>query len=61
MSWVEQELLTGRWFFPDFSTNKTNCHNIAEILLKVALNTTALTQACCIAMIFLYASYSFMF
>jgi hypothetical protein len=22
-----------------FSTNKTDCHNIAEILLKVALNT----------------------
>ena len=30
------------WFFndiPDFSTNKTDCHNITEILLKVALNT----------------------
>ena len=24
---------------PDFSTNKTDCHNIAEILLKVALST----------------------
>jgi hypothetical protein len=22
-----------------FSTNKTDCHNIAEILLKLALNT----------------------
>jgi hypothetical protein len=35
-------LLTGRYFFPGplvSSTNKTDCHNIAEILLKVALNT----------------------
>jgi hypothetical protein len=34
--------VTGRWFFPGSlvsSTNKTDCHNIAEILLKVALNT----------------------
>ena len=31
-----------RWFSPGTpisSTNKTDCHNIAEILLKVALNT----------------------
>ena len=27
------------------STNKTDCHDIAEILLKVALNTIALTHA----------------
>jgi hypothetical protein len=31
------------WWFsqgtPVFSTNKTDCHDIAEILLKVALNT----------------------
>jgi hypothetical protein len=25
------------------STNKTNCHNISEILLKVALNTITIT------------------
>jgi hypothetical protein len=34
--------LTGQWFSPGTpvsSTNKTNCHDIAEILLKVALNT----------------------
>jgi len=34
--------VTGLWFFPGTlvsSTNKTNCHDIAEILLKVALNT----------------------
>jgi hypothetical protein len=32
----------GWWFSPNnpvSSTNKTDCHNIAEILLKVALNT----------------------
>jgi hypothetical protein len=33
---------TGRWFSPGplvSSTNKTDCHDITEILLKVALNT----------------------
>jgi hypothetical protein len=37
-----QWLVTGRWFFPGTpvsSTNKTDHHNITEILLKVALNT----------------------
>ena len=32
----------GQWFSPGTqvsSTNKTNCHNITEILLKVALST----------------------
>jgi hypothetical protein len=32
----------GRWFSPDtppFSTTKTGRHDIAEILLKVAVNT----------------------
>ena len=32
-------LAIGLWFSPVSSTNKTDCHNIAEILLKVALNT----------------------
>jgi hypothetical protein len=39
---VCQWLATGRWFSPDTlisSTNKTDHHDIAEILLKVALNT----------------------
>ena len=39
---VCQWLATGRWFFPGPSvsfTNKTDCHDITEILLKVALNT----------------------
>ena len=34
--------MTGWWFSPGTSvssTNKTDCHDIAEILLKVALNT----------------------
>jgi hypothetical protein len=43
---VCQRLVTGRWFFPGTlvsSTNKTDCHNIAEILLKVVLNTITIT------------------
>jgi hypothetical protein len=35
-------LATGQWFSPGTlvsSTNKTDCHDITEILLKVALNT----------------------
>jgi hypothetical protein len=34
--------LTGQWFSPDSpvsSTNKTDRHNVTEIVLKVALNT----------------------
>ena len=37
-----QLLAHGRWFCPGIpvsSTNKTGCHDIAEILLKVPLNT----------------------
>ena len=29
----------GRWFYPVSTTNKSARHNIAEIFLKVALNT----------------------
>jgi hypothetical protein len=39
---VCQWLAAGRWFSPDIpvsSTNKTDRHDITEILLKVALNT----------------------
>ena len=39
---VYQWLATGRWFSPGppvSSTNKTDRHDISEILLKVALNT----------------------
>ena len=38
-------LATGQWFYPGTptsSTNKTNRHDISEILLKVALNTITL-------------------
>ena len=39
---VCQWFATGRWFSldtPVSSTNKTDCHDVIEILLKVALNT----------------------
>jgi hypothetical protein len=42
ISQVYQLLTRGRWFSPDTpssSTTKTGRHDIAEILLKVALNT----------------------
>jgi hypothetical protein len=38
--------VTGQWFSlgpPVSPTNKTDCHDVAEILLKVALNTPPLT------------------
>jgi len=41
---VYQLLAQGRWFSsrtPASSTTKTGCHDIAEILLKVALNTNS--------------------
>jgi hypothetical protein len=36
---VYQLLAHGRWFSPASSTTKAGRHDIAEILLKVALNT----------------------
>ena len=39
---VGQWLVTGLWFSPVSSTNKTNRHDITEILLKAALNTMTL-------------------
>jgi hypothetical protein len=39
---VSQSLVAGQWFSPSTpvsSTNKTDCHDIIEILLKVVLNT----------------------
>jgi hypothetical protein len=36
---VYQLFAHGRWFSPASSTTKIGCHDIAEILLKVALNT----------------------
>ena len=44
---VCQWLATGRWFSPGTpvsSTNKTDCHDITEILLKMALNTIKQTN-----------------
>jgi hypothetical protein len=43
-----QSVATGQWFSPGTpvsSTNKTDCHDITEILLKVALNTIDLNQS----------------
>jgi len=45
---VSQWLVAGRWFSsgtPVSSTNKTDRHDIAEILLKVVLNTITLTHS----------------
>jgi hypothetical protein len=39
-----QWLATGQWFSLVSSTNKTDCHDITEILLKVALNTINQTK-----------------
>ena len=36
---VCQRLVTDRWFPPVSSTNKTDRHYVAEILLEVSLNT----------------------
>ena len=44
---VYQWLATSQWFSqgtPIFSTNKNDCHDITEILLKVALNTINQTK-----------------
>jgi hypothetical protein len=44
---VYQLLAHGRWFSlgtPASSTTKTGCHDIVEILLKVALNTIKINQ-----------------
>jgi hypothetical protein len=39
MTWYQSLSAHGRWFSPGSSTTKTGRHGIAEILLKVALNT----------------------
>jgi len=39
--------VSGRWVSPHFpvsSTNKADCHDMTEILLKMALNTITKTQ-----------------
>ena len=44
---VCQWLATGQWFSPGtpVSSNKTDCHDITEILLKVVLNTIKQTTS----------------
>jgi hypothetical protein len=42
---VYQLLAHGRWFSPASSTTKTGRHDIAEILLKVALSTKYLIKS----------------
>jgi hypothetical protein len=52
---VYQWLITGWWFSLGSlisSTNKTDCHDIAEILLKVALNTITLTHSLVMGIVF---------
>jgi hypothetical protein len=41
---VYQLFAHGRWFSPASSTTKTGRHDIAEILLKVALSTKYLIK-----------------
>jgi hypothetical protein len=38
-----EAIAAGRWFSSVFSTNKTDRHDITEILLKVVLNTITIT------------------
>jgi hypothetical protein len=44
VSGVYQLVAQGRWFSPASSTTKTGRHDIAEILLKVALNMILVSQ-----------------
>ena len=46
-------------FSPISSTNKTDHHDITEILLKVALNTTTLFWSTCIFFTFFYYEHMF--
>ena len=61
---VCQWLATGRWFSPSTSvsfTNKTDRHNITEILLKVMLNIITLTlKSVYISLLLLWVRYSLM-
>jgi hypothetical protein len=64
------ENTNGQWFSPGppvSSTNKTNLHDIAEILLKVALNTIKQTnkqsnkQTCVIGIFNLFNYHQYIF
>jgi len=52
--YVIYKLAAGVWFSPVSSTNKTDRHDITEILLKVALNTITATLAIISFNIFLF-------
>jgi hypothetical protein len=41
---VYQQLAAGQWFSPVSSTNKTDRHDMSDVLLKMALNTINRTQ-----------------
>jgi hypothetical protein len=49
--------MAGQWFSPGTPvspTNKTECHDITEILLKMALNTINLNLNCMSSNIYQY-------
>ena len=57
---VSQWLVAGRWFSLGTtvsSTNKTDCHDIAEILLKVAFNTIILNPSTGILVYYSFSIY----
>jgi hypothetical protein len=61
---VTQWLATGRWFSPGnpiSSTNKTDRHDITEILLKVALNTIKPNPITGITRLFFAYSHMFLY
>ena len=54
---IYQWVATGLWFSPGLSvssTNKTDCHDITEILLKVALNTIKQTSISFLTICFIF-------
>ena len=55
------QLLTHGWWFspgtPASSTTKTGCHDIAEILLKVALNTKNQSILCYCLLVWCHTNY----
>ena len=48
--WSSLSVNSDRLFSPDSSTNKTDCLDITELLLKVVLNTIKLTLIIAITM-----------
>ena len=54
-------LTAGRWFPPGTVTNKTDRHDMAEILLKLALNFITVTLGLCIFIFLIYFLFIFYF